>query len=206
MSLRLAHLAPRVAAVAALVAGAASATACVGGLGGCDPATNGDRAAIVFTPSLVEATRTPATCSVTEPAFSSKDRFTLEVTGVTSIAPPHSTLTLLLTAAAPSGEALPLTVDAQGSAASTWTAGSADGSVNFSLTVGSDPTELDATGVSSVVVTVDAMPTADGQPLSAEVQVYFVDGRELDQTYSASLRTAVVLCPKVPAGGTETSG
>lgn len=202
MRLRLAHLAPCVAAVVALVGGAA----CVEGLGGCEPATNGDRAAIVFTPSLVEATRTPATCSVTEPAFSSKDRFTLEVTGETSIAPPYSTLTMLLAAAAPSGEAVPLTVDAQGSAASTWTASSADRSVSFSLTVGSDPTEIDATGVSSVVVTVDAMPTADGQPVSAEVQVYFVDGRELDQTYSASLRTAVVLCPKVPAGGTETSG
>jgi len=169
---------------------------------GCDPVatssdgvTTGARSTVELTPSSVEATRTPASCGVTEPAFSSKDVLTLEVVGETDVAPPFATLTLQLAAGVTTGTAIPLTVDSNGTAGAE-TASSAYGTVSFSLTVGDDTTELDSSGLESVVVTVTALPTADGDPLTAEVQVSFVDGRELDQTYTGTLRTAVVLCPK----------
>jgi hypothetical protein len=162
---------------------------------GCEGVTTGVRSNVEFAPSTVEATRTPASCGLTEPAFSSDDRFTLEVTGATDVAPPYTTLTLEFPATAAIGEEIPLSVETASAGSNVATASSIDGTVTFTLSLGSDGAEIDSDGLASVVVTVDAIPTADGKPLSAEVQLYFLDGRELDQTYSGSLRTAVVLCP-----------
>jgi hypothetical protein len=88
------------------------------------------------------------------------------------------------------GATVPLDVTSTGDGA-----GSADGTIGFTLSLGSDPTSLDSSGLASVVVTVDAMPSADGQPLGATIQAYFLDGNELDQAFTARVATAIAVCP-----------
>jgi hypothetical protein len=74
------------------------------------------------------------------------------------------------------------------------TAKTSDGTIQFSLTTGSNPAELDASPLDAVVVTVASLPTADGQSLSAELYLTFEDGSVLDQVYAAPLTSVVVPC------------
>ena len=161
---------------------------------GCDPGNNSQRAAIEFSPSSVQATRAPATCGVVDPAFSTSDTFTLALTGETDVAPPYTSITLRLTSVA-SVNQVPLTVS-QGSSPNVTSAASNDGTIQFSFMTGSNAAELDANPLDSVIITVTSLPTADGQPLSAELHLTFEDGRVLDQVYSAPLESIVVPCAK----------
>jgi hypothetical protein len=177
------------------------ALACVSGLlvagCGCDPGTNSQRAPVSFSPSSSAAVRTPSTCGVTDPAFSPGDTFSLQLLGATDIAPPYTFIQLDLAATVSVGESTPLmvAVNAIGSTkVNTTTARSSDGSIQFSLATGSDPAELDASPLSSVVVTVTSLPSADGEPLGAELHLGFEDGRVLDQVYSAPLQSPFLAC------------
>lgn len=160
---------------------------------GCEAPGNSQRAPVAFTPSSVQASRSPSICGVQDPGFTPSDAFTLTLTGETDVAPPYTTLTLDFTAMVTLNEAVPLTVS-QGAATNVTNATSNDGIVQFSYTSGSNASELDANPLASVVVTVTSLPSADTQPLSAELHLTFEDGRALDQVYSAPLQSILVSC------------
>ncbi len=178
--------------LASLLALACVSTAFIAGCG-CDPGNNSQRAPVAFTPSTVQASRTPSLCGVNDPGFTPGDSFSLALTGETDVAPPYTSITLDFTAMVTLNEAVPLTVSA-GSAANVTNAASNDGLVQFSFTTGSNASELDANPLASVVVTVTSLPSADTQPLSAELHLTFEDGRALDQVYSAPLQSTFVSC------------
>jgi hypothetical protein len=176
------------------VAGMAPLMGCVGG--GAASTSSAGHTAVELTVDSVVATRVPGACGVTEPPFSSKDDFVLEVTG-DSKKPTIGELTVKLAAEVATGT--PIELALAGETAGVEAAASPDGTVQVSLTLEVGEREIGSSRVASVVVTVDSMPATDGQLLSAEVVIDFVDGDEVDQTYSAPLRTAVVICPKPAA-------
>jgi hypothetical protein len=93
------------------------------------------------------------------------------------------------------GQSIPLVVSAAAGSTTSFTAQAQDGSVHFSFELGSSAAaSMDTTAVDAVIVTVTALPTADGQPLAAELHISFDDGRVLDQTYSAPVQTTYVQC------------
>jgi hypothetical protein len=59
--------------------------------------------------------------------------------------------------------------------------------VNFTYMEGTNPGEIDTGAFDSVVLTVLAMPTATAQPLTIRLQIHFVDGKTLDETFSGPL-------------------
>jgi hypothetical protein len=69
-----------------------------------------------------------------------------------------------------------------------------DSDVTFSFARGTDANEIDDNLLSSVLVTVVAVPGADGQDLSATLVVNFTDGSQLDGTYSAAVTTTAAHC------------
>jgi hypothetical protein len=167
----------KTASLVLLLAGVCS-TASVGCIGfGCDAPNNGYRAPLNLAPASTLAFRTPATCGIS-PAYGPGDVFSLELSGDTNI-------TVDVGPSAPIGEQVPLVV------ASDATAGSQAGGIKFSMTSGAS---LDPTALDSVVVTVTSLPTADGQPLAAELRLVFDDGRELDQTFTANVQSTWVSC------------
>lgn len=169
-------------AVALLVSASAFVAGC-----GCDPGNNSVRAPVDFTPSSVAATRTPATCGVVNPTFSASDTFTLDLKSDAG-----TEVSLSVAANAEANIELPLLVGVVGESATK--AASTDGAITFSFTGGSDATSIDGSPLDSVVVTLDALPTADGQSLGAELRLTFEDGRVLDQAYSAPLSTVSYAC------------
>ncbi len=158
---------------------------------GCDPGNNSVRAPVAFTPSSVDAVRTPATCNAVSGTFGASDTLSLQLLGETDIAPPYTLVKVDVSGAVASNQPIPLNVSATDSST---TASSNDGSIHFSLSTGSNPGELDANPVTSVIVTVTSLPTADGQPLGAELYVMFADGRVLDQVYNAPVQSVVAAC------------
>ena len=44
-------------------------------------------------------------------------------------------------------------------------------------------------------ITILAMPTANGQPLTVRIQMHFVDGKSLDETFSNALASSWGGCP-----------
>ncbi|HEY1957802.1 MAG TPA: hypothetical protein VGH28_19410 [Polyangiaceae bacterium] len=168
--------------VALLVSSVAFVTGC-----GCDPGNNSARAPIDFTPSTTTATRAPATCGVVDPTFNARDTFTLDLQSDAG-----TDVSLTVAASTDENVAIPLLVGLADGASTT--ASSTDGAMSFSFTSGSDAASIDGSPLDSVVVTLTALPTADGQPLSAELRLTFEDGRVLDQVYSAPLSTVSYPC------------
>ncbi len=181
--------------LAGFLAFVVSATAFAAGCG-CDPGNNGYRAPLGFQPSSVEAFRTPARCGAANPDAAPGDVLSLELVGATDVAPPYTAMDLDVTRSAPQGQAVPLVVSqtSQG----TVTAKSTDGSIQFTFTVGSNAGEIDSAALASVVVTLDTIPTADGEPLAAELHLRFDDGSVLDQSYSAPVHTPLFRCVASP--------
>jgi hypothetical protein len=169
----------------------ASVTASFAAGCGCDPGNNSVRTPVAFTPSSVDAVRTPATCGASSATFGASDTLSLELLGETDIAPPYTLVKVDVSGAVAPNQAIPLNVSATDSQT---TASSNDGFIHFSLATGSNPGELDANPVTSVVVTVTSLPTIDGQPLGAELYVMFADGRVLDQVYNAPVQSVVTAC------------
>jgi hypothetical protein len=155
--------------------------------------STGATAQDLFLASTVVATRTPAACGLTEPTFSSKDTFTLEVAGHAN--GPYKGLTLEFPALVPVEEAIALSIEPPPSVSANVETADAFGSlVKLTLSTESNATAGGDARVVSAAVTVHALPTADGQPLDAEVQLSLMDGTAFDQTYAGTLRTALVLC------------
>lgn len=69
-----------------------------------------------------------------------------------------------------------------------WYAGQAASGkgIQFSYESGT-PAQIDAGPFDSVVVTLLRMPAKDGDPLTIRLRIHFVDGKLLDQTFSALL-------------------
>jgi len=178
--------------LAGLTAAASLSIGCIP-IGGCDAANNGYRSPLSFTPSSTEAFRTPATCGVMNPPYTSQDTFSLELTGDTSGPAPYTTITVAFSATAVQSQAVPLVVSQ--SSPTTYIAESQDGSIRFSFQVGSNAAEIDSSALDAVIVTLTAMPTADGQLLGAELELDFDDGHELDQTYGGPVQTEYSACP-----------
>ena len=155
----------------------------MGCLLGCDPGNNSQRAPVEFAPATVQATRTPSTCGVVDPAFTASDSFALELDDGAG-----TDMQVTLAGAVEQEVVQPLMVNADGSAQST------DGSIRFAFANGSDPTALEGFPVSSVVVTPTALPSSDGQQLGVELSVTYEDGRVLDQVYSGALQTVSFAC------------
>ena len=175
-----------------ILAGFVGACAVLAAGCGCAPAETGQP--ISFNASSETAVRKPAACSVADPPYAAGDVFTLTVVGATTGPAPYNTLTLGLKGASASMTQVPLTVPMSSAAnpPATQTAVSPDASITFSFARGSDATEIDEGFLSSVLVTVVSMPTADGQSLSAALDITFTDGSELQDTYTAAVTT---VCP-----------
>lgn len=162
-----------------LVGASLSASLSVGCLGfGCDAPNNGYRAPLELKPASTLAFRTPAACGAIDPAFSPADSFSLELTGdtpiVVDVAPGVAV-----------GQSVPLVVEGG-------KAHSQDGTIQFEI---GGAAALDASPLDSVVVTIEALPAADGQLLSVELHLGFDDGSALDDAYAAPVQTTFVSCP-----------
>jgi hypothetical protein len=150
---------------------------------------------VAFTPSKVTAARNTMACEIPSTQFASGDALSLDLLGSASVAPPFAEVRIELTAATPVGTSLPLYVDDASPGGRTQRASYASDGVRFELVPGSNPTEIDDTGVVAVVVEVLSMPTTDGDSLSVDLLVTFVDGRELHDSYQASVTTISSECP-----------
>lgn len=151
----------KTALVGMMVLGASFAL--TGCLFGCDPGNNSQRAPIDFTPSSTDASHT---CST----------FTMKLLGDTTTLP-STLIEVDIADTVTVGQDVPLWMSDTGN-----TAHSSDNKVAFSIQASSN---LDAASLTSVVVTPNALPTADGEPMAVELQLTFGDGRVLDQVYTA---------------------
>ncbi|HEY2366777.1 MAG TPA: hypothetical protein VGH87_10335, partial [Polyangiaceae bacterium] len=132
-----------------------------------------NRAPVTFTPSSADAT---FSCST----------ITMKLLGDQTVAPPFTLVEIDLAASTAVGQDVPLWLDTNAT-----TAHSSDDKVAFSIQASSN---LDDSPLSSVVVTPDALPTADGELVKVELQLTFEDGRVLDQVYTAPVTIAQGQC------------
>lgn len=131
---------------------------------GCDPGNNSQRAPVAFDPSSSSATQ-------------SCGSYQLKLLGDTTAAPPYTLVEIDIAATVPVGQDVPLWMNDTATAAH-----SSDNKVAFSIQAASN---LDDSPLASVVVTPDALPTLDGEPMKVGLQLTFEDGRVLDQIYTA---------------------
>lgn len=145
---------------------------------------------ITFEPTLVSATRSPNTCGFDLP-FSNGDLYSLDIGD-------RSVLTVSFgTPALPIGTPLMLSVQpfSQGTLTMPYTPQGAQGSgITFQYSQGDNAGEIDTGSFDAVTITILAMPTADGQPLTVRIQMHFVDGRSLDETFSSPLVSSYRSC------------
>jgi len=134
-----------------------------GCLFGCDPGNNSQRAPVAFTPSSTDASHS---CST----------YTMKLLGDTTTLP-STLIEVDIADTVTIGQDVPLWMDDTGNAAH-----SSDQKITFSIQASSN---LDDSSLTSVVVTPNALPTGDGEPMSIELQLTFGDGRVLDQVYTA---------------------
>jgi hypothetical protein len=72
-----------------------------------------------------------------------------------------------------------------------------DGTVDFSYDQCGDPNEIDPGAFDAVTITVVAMPANDGDQMSIDLQIHFVDGKILADTFSAPLVLQTGMCVPV---------
>jgi hypothetical protein len=165
---------------------------------------------VTFVPSLVDATRIPLVCGVQNPPFSTGDQFFLDVTG-NAAKPPSNDLVVVFTSPLNGTVGAPIMLavlpySPQGTKIYTPDGGfglygdqSSNSGVlypSFTYTQGTDPSEIDTGAFDAVTLTVVAIPLMDGDPLTIRVQVHFVDGKLLDETFSGALTTLPNNCPE----------
>lgn len=151
------------------VVGAFVLTGCFG----CDPGNNSQRAPVTFEPSSTDAVRS---CSTV----------TMKLLGDTTVAPPYTLIEVDIADTAIVGQDVPLWVDTNAT-----TARSSDDKIAFSIQQSGN---LDAYPLSSVIVTPDALPSADGELVKVELRLTFEDGRVLDAVYTAPVTNAQGQC------------
>ncbi len=150
-------------------------------------------------PSKIIADHSPAQCGTAEMPYTAGDLYMLELIGDMTRAP-FNGLTVNFTGPVPIGQPLtltvkPLTVVPEVSAQSHVVQSADNGrNVSFIYDQGSDPAEIDTGAFDSSAVTVVALPAKDGDPLTIRIQAHFVDGRVLDETFSAAVVTTAAGC------------
>jgi hypothetical protein len=159
---------------------------------------------IVFEPTLVSAARYPNVCGVMNPPFMDGDLYSIDIVDQRG-ATPYAALTFSFPSPAPAvGTPLMLTVGpfmppstgiGQPGGATYATQNAQSGMIYFSYSQGAHPTEIDPGAFDAVTITILAMPTADGQPLTVRIQMHFVDGNSLDETFSNALASTYGGCP-----------
>jgi hypothetical protein len=156
---------------------------------------------IKFEPTLVDVTRYSNVCGVMNPPFMNGDLYSLDIVDQTGPTP-YNALSLSFSSPAPdTGVPLMLTVQPftpqAGGNGSTWYAAqNAEGSgISFQYSQGANPSEIDTGAFDAVTVAILAMPADNGQPLTVRIQMHFVDGKTLDETFSNALSTAYSGCP-----------
>jgi hypothetical protein len=155
--------------------------------------TLNDGGTIAFTPTHVDVARSPAVCGIMNAPFMDGDRYSMDIVGSMAQAPFELTIRF----PSPVMVGTPLTPAVQpfsttAAESSQWYAvQTAQGSdINFSYSQGSEATAIDTGAFDSVTITILAMPTKDGNPLTIRLRIHFVDGRVLDATYSGPLVSA----------------
>ncbi len=161
---------------------------------------------IAFAPTKVDVERFPAGCGVPNPPFMNGDLFSMDIIGNMAAAPYDALEISFPTPATVSVPVMPavqpFTQDGTGiglaDGGTQWHAAqNAQGSgINFNYAQGSDPSEIDTGAFDAVTITILAMPTKDGDPLTIRLQIHFVDGRVLDETFSGPLFSSWSGCPE----------
>jgi|HubBroStandDraft_5_1064220.scaffolds.fasta_scaffold100953_2 hypothetical protein len=148
---------------------------------------------IAFTPASVVVARYPAVCGVMNPPFTDGDRYSMDIIG-SEVQAPYDELFIRFPSPVMVGTPLTLAVQAFStmgteSAGGSWYAAQTaeESDITFSYVQGSDPTEIDTGAFDSVTITILAMPMKDGDPLTIQLRIHFVDGLVLDETYSGPL-------------------
>jgi hypothetical protein len=161
---------------------------------------------IRFEPTFVSAARYSNVCGVMNPPFMNGDLYSLDIVDQTGPSP-FSGFALSFNSPAPAtGTPLMLTVQPllphaiashQPNGTPTSAAGqNAQGSgISFQFSQGANPSEIDTAAFDAVTITLLAMPTENGQPLTVRIQMHFVDGKTLDETFSNALGTRYSGCP-----------
>lgn len=165
---------------------------------------------IGFVPAALYAIRFPAVCGVANPPFMNGDLLSLDIVGAGSSGVADNALGLTFNSPGPPVGApmalsvLPFmpqgisdTVPASGSTTylSFQRATGSDG-LNFVYTQGTNPSEIDTGAFDAIILTLVQLPTKNGDPFAVRLQIHFVDGRELDHTYSSPLATEMIGCPQ----------
>lgn len=165
---------------------------------------------IDFVPSVVSATRYPSVCGVANPPFMNGDRFSLDIVGAATTGGPDNSLSLTFNIPAPpAGAPMELSVlpfMPQGISVTVPVSGPttyysfqrATGTdrLNFVYRQGTNPSEIDTGAFDAIIFILVQLPTKDGDPFAAGLQIHFVDGRELDHTCSSPLATEAGGCPQ----------
>jgi hypothetical protein len=161
---------------------------------------------ITFEPTLVSAGRSSSVCGVMNPPFMNGDLYTLDIVDQTGPAP-YNGLSLSFNSPAPTtGTPLMLALQPlpqgtgigqpNGTTMGYAAPQSAHGSgLSFQYSQGANPSGIDTGAFDAVTITILAMPTDNGQPLTVRVQMHFVDGKTLDETFSNLLATNYIGCP-----------
>ena len=165
---------------------------------------------IDFVPSAVYATRIPAVCGVANPPFMDGDLFSLDIVGAATTGGPDNSLSLTFNSPAPPvgapmalsvlsfmPQGISVTVPASGPTRYySFQRATGTDRLNFVYEQGTDPSEIDTGAFDALIFTLVQLPTTDGDPLAVRVQIHFVDGRDLDHTYSSPLTTEAGGCPQ----------
>jgi hypothetical protein len=170
------------------------------------PSTLGPDDTVGFTPSSVTALRFASACGVASPPFQNGDIFSLSVLG-SKAKTPYDALTVDITSPSPAvvGQRLSLTVNPYnpnglcggpfGGPMTCYGGQNANaGTLTFAYSQGANPSEIDTGAFDVATITVVNMPTKDGEPLTVRIQLHFVDGRVMDETFSAPLSTEAAGC------------
>jgi hypothetical protein len=171
------------------------------------PSTFGSGDTVGFTPFSVTATRFASACGVPDPPFENGDIFSLDAIG-SKAQSPYDDLSVNITSPSPAivGEPLSLTVNPYnpnaecslpfgGTGTCYGGQGASYGTLGVTYSQGWDPSAIDTGPFDVATITVVSMPTEDGEPMTVRVQLHFVDGRALDETFSAPLSTPEDGCP-----------
>jgi hypothetical protein len=160
---------------------------------------------IEFAPTTIYATRYSNLCGIMNPPFMDGDLYSLDVIGNQRTAP-YNALTVTFNSPATVGTPLapavqPLLNEANGmeqaDGSTTWHAQQTaqSSAVAFGYSQGSDPSEIDPGAFDAVTITILAMPSQNGAPLTVRIEIHFADGKTLDETFSSPLSTSWSGCP-----------
>ena len=168
-----------------LLAASALPVAGCGPFGGCDAGTsNYDSSAVTLAAPLASAARL-LDCSRGPGAFTGGFTLTIDSDSGSFLVSVEGSATI--------GQAIPLHVELSTDAAAPQGATADDRTIRLAYDPGQTP--VDDSGLASALVTVVSVPT-DGAPatLSLDLDLRFVDGRELLQSFSAPVE-GVSACP-----------